>query len=404
VSHLAIIADDLTGAMDTGLQFAKHGQDTVVAMSHGKLFDASVLVIDTDSRAVNAREAERRLATVCRQVADRRVYKKIDSTVRGNIGHELRSLLDVLTPRAVVVAPAFPAGGRTTVGGRQFVDGHPLEETFFAHDSRWPMHVSHVPTILGSQSGHDVGHIDLGTVMRGSAAIERVLSGATERIIVADAIDDHHLAAIAQALVALGPAWVPCGSAGLANAWALSLDLPPAGEMESPPRTHLPVLAVCGSRNDTTIRQIHRAEDVLVTRTLIVDPGEWGTTAACTRACVESLSAGQDVLLAASLARLVPGAEEVVSSSLAEITAAVIAKTDLAGLFLTGGDIAIAVCRALGAGAVRILAEVQPGVPGGRLMGGPHDCTWVVTKAGGFGDTDALVDAICYLRGELPSL
>jgi len=94
--RLGIIADDLTGAMDTGLQFSKQGLETLVSMSWQEMPDAQVLVVDTDSRAVGASEARHRLEVVARMLEGRTLYKKVDSTMRGNVGFELRALADLL--------------------------------------------------------------------------------------------------------------------------------------------------------------------------------------------------------------------------------------------------------------------------------------------------------------------
>ena len=72
----------------------------------------------------------------------------------------------------------------------------------------------------------------------------------------------------------------------------------------------------------------------------------------------------------------------------------------LSGIFMTGGDIARAVCRELGATALRALGEVQPGIPAGLLVGGPLDGTRVVTKAGGFGGELSIARSIQYLQGK----
>ena len=222
---LAIIADDLTGAMDTGLQFSKRGLETLVAMHWDHLPEADVVVIDTDSRAAQTAEARERLLGVARLVKGHTLYKKVDSTMRGNVGQELRALLEVLHPRGIVVAPAFPQEGRTTLQGIQRVEGVPLDRTFYAHDPRWPMRESHLPTLLGQQSGEKVGHVGLELVGKGVDALVGALQDRAERVVVVDALEQAHLRTIAQALLRLGQGWLPCGSAGLAEEWAEALDL-----------------------------------------------------------------------------------------------------------------------------------------------------------------------------------
>ncbi len=109
--NIALIADDLTGAMDAGLQFGKRGLRALVPLGWQALPDAEVLVVDTDTREATASEAHRRVGLVAGALCGRTLFKKVDSTMRGNVGYELRALLEVLSPRAIVVAPAFPGGG-----------------------------------------------------------------------------------------------------------------------------------------------------------------------------------------------------------------------------------------------------------------------------------------------------
>lgn len=407
---LAVVADDLTGAMDTGVQFSKRGLETVVLMvgvdlpgpGH-PLNDVQVLVVDTDSRAVAAPEAYRRMRAVAEALGGRRLYKKVDSTMRGNVGYELRAIGDVLRPRGIVVAPAFPPGGRTTLRGRQRVHGQPLELTFFARDPRWPMHESHLPTLLLQQSGREVGQVDIEVVSGGVECLTTALAARPEPIVVVDALEPCHLRTIGRALVALGEAWIPCGSAGLAEEWVSALNLPPVDEPGRPPESRAPVLAVAGSRNDVTLCQIERAETERKIVRVDLDPYRcYDADAEAQRlalALEQALSAGHDTLLTSSFAPLVSGAGGLVSRVLADAAARVMVRCRPGGLFLTGGDVAVAMGRALGVQALRIAAEVQPGVPGGRLVGGAVDGMWVVTKAGGFGDDDALIDALAYLRG-----
>ena len=133
--RIAVIADDLTGANDTGVQFAKQGLKTIVLM--GRDFpsgtsDDDVVVMDSQSRSLTPAEAYREVAEMAAQVRDGRfhtVFKKIDSTLRGNIGPEIDAIMDTCGQDLAVVVPAFPKNGRTTVGGHLLVHGAPLETT-----------------------------------------------------------------------------------------------------------------------------------------------------------------------------------------------------------------------------------------------------------------------------------
>jgi uncharacterized protein YgbK (DUF1537 family) len=401
---LGIIADDLTGAMDTGLQFSKRGVETLVALDRQDIPDAKVVVVDTDSRAVRASEARRRVLAVASRLERRLLYKKVDSTMRGNVGYELRALMDVVEPRAIVVAPAFPQGGRTTRWGYQRVDGQPLHLTFFAEDPRWPMREAHLPTLLMQQTGLEVGHLDLGEVEAGPEALGHALEAHGESVIVVDALTEGHLDIIAQALVDMGKRWLPCGSAGLADAWATALLLQKGNSSVERPSDNVPVLFVSGSRNGVTTRQLARLRDARDLPKVELDSqGVYDAEREIqrlARGCLQVLERGNDVILTSSFSPFVAGAGEIVTRILSETVVRVVDRQALGGLFLTGGDIAVGTCQTLDVHALRILKEIQPGIPGGRLAGGRCDGLWVVTKAGGFGDEDALLEIASYLHGD----
>ena len=225
---LAVIADDLSGAGDTGLQFAKRGLRTVVLFDAAASLDPGedspeVVVLDTDSRQVISAEANRRVreATRClRRLGAPLVYKKIDSTLRGNVGAEIATLLDAYPGVGCLVAPAFPAKGRTVVGGRLFVRGTELAKSEFARDPLWPMTDSRAAMIVRRQSWLRVGEIPLEVVRQGAEAI---LASAEEHfavgrpICVSDAEPTEDLAAIAQAIAPRPGRWFGAGSAGLAE-------------------------------------------------------------------------------------------------------------------------------------------------------------------------------------------
>src|SRR5919112_5760097 len=150
--RVAIIADDLTGAADTGVQLARGGYRTAVAFRDTPIppaEDLDAVVLDTDSRAMPDGFAAKRVLETVRAVRYARiVYKKLDSTLRGPIAAELAAALGASGRDRAVVAPAFPAAGRTTVDGVQLVRGVPVQETEARDDPRTPVWEGHVPTLL----------------------------------------------------------------------------------------------------------------------------------------------------------------------------------------------------------------------------------------------------------------
>jgi D-threonate/D-erythronate kinase len=375
----------------------------VVVMSPQAPVSARTRVYTTESRELPPSEAVRSLRGLLPQVGRARLYKKVDSTLRGNVGYELRALTALPMVQTIVVAPAFPQGGRTTIGGVQRVHGRPLALTEFRHDPRWPMRESHVPTLLMQQAGMEVALVELEVVARGAQALASALRAQAARIIVVDAATDADLACIAHTLDLLGPRWVPCGSAGLAQPWAASV----AGKAPAPLPVDWPVLTggalfVCGSRNPVTLGQIEALTAVGVPRVTLDAQASYDERREADRlthhVCA-SLREGADLILEASTTPLLPGAGPRIARILASVTVAAAGSGHLRALFMTGGDVAIALCRHLGVEALRIAAQIQPGLPGGQLIGGLCDGLPAATKAGGLGDERALVDVRRWFAG-----
>jgi len=246
-----IIADDLTGAMDAGVGLARMGLDTVFILG-GKLpSETSVVVTSTDSRDDDPETAYRKVRRQAHKLSDRYVYKKIDSTLRGNIGSELKAVIDALGIEKAVVSPAFPANKRSVVNGRLLVENVPVDRTAFAKDPVFPVTEAHIPTLLRRQSGLRVGSLSLDDIKKGPAHISRKITDSQEEVIVADATEQAHLRYIAEALATTAGSWLACGSAGLV------MELPPAlgyrfrvMKPVTPVISPKPVLAVVGSRHE----------------------------------------------------------------------------------------------------------------------------------------------------------
>jgi len=407
MKRFGIIADDLTGAMDTGAGFARIGLDSVISFGNELVSQASVVVISTDSRADDSETAYRKTRKEAHKLAGLYVYKKIDSTMRGNIGSELWAVIDALHMEKTIVCPAFPANNRTVVDGKLLVENTPVNETYFGHDPTCPVTEAHIPTLLQKQGGFQVGSIDLEGVKKGPSYIAQQISESEERVLVIDAVEQVHLRHIARALAMGGSSWLPCGSAGLASELPLAFgcrtrDVTPAEPMMS----RNPVLLVIGSRNDATARQLREAETRLNLPLISIEPSEfahrkWRIARINQLAGEVSnlISCGKSVIISSALSRYVPALTGSTAGILAAIAVRVARRWDIAGLILSGGDIARATCGALGVTGIRILRELQPGIVVGEMTGAVKEGMRVVTKAGGFGSDDAMVDTIRYLKG-----
>lgn len=401
MARLGIVADDLTGAVDTGAQFAKWGLSTLVMLCDEDPPRADMVVASTDSRDLPADQARQRARAAVARLEGRLIYKKMDSTLRGNLGPELEGLLDGLGLRRALVAPAFPANGRTTVNGIHLVNGVPIAASTFGQDPIWPATESHLPTILARQTRLSVGHLPISVVQQGPDAVAQSLRCSNEQLVVGDVAEQEHLMTLALALGMMDETWLPCGSAGLAEEWPLGLGME-RGDAPSLawPLDPRPVLVVAGSRNPSTAAQLRRAAEMGKLELVEMSPDQ-GWEPAVDRAA-SLLIAGRNTAITSCFSEYRQGCGMEVAALLARAASRAASLAPVSGLFVTGGDVARALCGAVGATALRALGEVQPGVPLSTLEGGALHGVRTVTKAGGFGDELTIVRSIDCLRG-IPS-
>jgi D-threonate/D-erythronate kinase len=395
--RLLILADDLSGAADAGLACAQAGLETRVILG-GRDGDAEVLCIDADTRHLSAQHAAAMTAGLLSRhaVEGAAIYKKIDSTLRGNWAAELAALLKISGDEArAVLAPAFPAMGRVMRNGQQFVHGTPLDQTeIWRHEKRPGSAMA--AEMLGAL-GIQCRLIELPTV-RGPAADLAAALEAAPGVALCDAETEGDLAAIALASVRSPerPLW--CGSGGLAQPLPAALGLDGGyAAWSRPPPVIRPILFLVGSRSAlATTQRTHLLAGGGV-RHIILEAGQ---EAEATRAVEATLAAGDDLLVTLTEA----GHEAVRSGETAcQGLARFVSPWNAAigALVATGGETARAALEQQGASGLRLIGAVAQGVPLGIIDGPwPLPC---VTKAGAFGDPDILSRARRVLRsGALP--
>jgi uncharacterized protein YgbK (DUF1537 family) len=403
--HILFVADDLTGAADAGARFAEAGWLTMIALEPAvRVPESDVLVVSTESRDLAQENATAQVRTVvCQTLGGQlereilHVYKKIDSTLRGHPGPELTAVMDVLNLERALIAPAFPAQGRTTASGRQLVNGVPLEQSAFGCE----VPGSDLVAMFQTDEGAPVRLVKLDAVRKGPAAVCEALDAPGPMLVVADAETDADLKTIAQATLNCNVR-LCCGSAGLAR--ALVEVLPPPEKRrarpEPAPRPTGAVLVVAGSRNPRTARQVEVAQGWGAT---LIHPhpglleGNAGAIERTTKRASRRLADDENVILTTLNLSDSPLGSHTVADGLAEITRRLVAEGQVGGLVLTGGDIAAATFAAMEASGCWLRGETQPGIAWGVLLDGLCPGLPVVTKAGGFGTDDALATAIRHL-------
>lgn len=415
---MIVIADDFTGSNDTGVQLAKKGARTEVMLTPDQKPSrrADVLVINTESRAMPAAKAgnavSQALAPWCNGDVLPLVYKKIDSTFRGNVGAEVTVAMRTANRTLAVIAAAIPAAGRTTYSGLCLVNGTPLLDTEFASDPKTPITSSRIAALIALQSDIPVHEVPLEDVRRGKlSALLTAFTAEGECMVVVDAVEDRDLLLISQAICEQKERPLLVGAAGLANALPVSMFMQEKQE--------LPVLVVAGSMSEATRRQVEKAlcqarasvVDIDASRLISAQP-EQEIAAVVEQACA-LLSRQQHTILRTSRSeddrQMIDGLciqtgvnrqqlGGMLSECLGMITLRIIEQARIGGLFLTGGDIATAVASALGAEGYRIQGEVAPCIPYGTFVNSEIDDLPVITKAGGFGSDSTLCDALYFIE------
>lgn len=270
---IGIVADDLTGANDTALQFFIKGSNTEIIFDTDENIqnhpNVGTFALTTESRNIDAKEAAQKVWEGAKKLKENLsveyFYKKIDSTLRGNISVETLAMLDAIGYDAAVIAPAFIREGRITIGGYQLLKGVPIERTDAARDSYAPIYDSYIPDILKKQvneSFYDsIATIQLNVVAKGAGPItsklNELVSGG-KKLIVIDAVSAIDLEQIVLAITKSQYNILPVGSAGLANAlgnvWLPLNNSEPVQKIIP----KLPKLILSGSKNSMTTAQINK--------------------------------------------------------------------------------------------------------------------------------------------------
>jgi uncharacterized protein YgbK (DUF1537 family) len=427
-----IIADDLTGGADAGAQFAKRGMKTLLVSYRGEGSvplathpAQDVLVVNTISRGQSPAQAAGTISTLLKGFAPGDfpiLYKKIDSTLRGNIGAEIDAILAETAIPLCFMAPSYPEQNRFLKAGIMMVGGKPVAITEVATDAASPVRESNVGSLLARQTSLSIGRIDLSDVASGKEALRRAVERerkAGRRIIVFDAVSRRDLAVIAEVTFAMERMPLLAGSAGLAG--EIARILAPARINAEPERqrTFRHILIIGGSASAVTHAQLQRLQDAgLPSFELLKNlvSGDGGTEIEGRRNLARLLGSALDggsVILRTFAERWTCGSDGAVPipQRITDVMAGVVLEVlrearvdacDLA-LILTGGDTALGVLRLLDYQGIELEGELLDGIVRGNLRGGPWDGLTVVTKAGAFGKEDALFRIMERLTTPAPS-
>ncbi len=400
-----VIADDLTGANDTGALLGKHGFAAAASptgLVHPPLCrDQEVLSINADSRAMDRERAYACVRGLTEQFAQSGqeeaplFSKRIDTTLRGNVGAEIDAMLDGLkTPHKAVVVSAFPRAGRTCVGGYVLVNGVALERTDVSNDPRWPVRESRIMRILAGQCSRSARLFELNEVCRGAGALAEEIRRAPEQVLVFDAMTDGDIKTIADACMLSAVPFV-CVDPGCFTLYAAMAKFPVRHGRARAERA----LLVVGSRMAQAREQLEYLANTMDTLICRVDAqrllNDFETECAAAMAVLEAGAESHRIMcLTTAFAPEIKDAAKVplVSKELQRLAERVLSRGEwhITLCYLSGGDVARDFIAGACAQGIDLIDEVLPLTVYGKLIGGKHDGLRILTKGGMIGEKNAI--------------
>ena len=407
--RLLIVADDFTGALDTGVQFADFGAVTKVVTEEWDGWESldpstQVLVMDAETRHLPSQDAYKKVFAVVRNAEANQVpfiYKKTDSALRGNVGSELQALKDASGADILPFVPAFPQMGRITKHGIHFINGKPVSESVFGRDPFEPVDCSFVPDIIHRQT-------ETGAQVLEKGWGQRELSRCQNQIAVFDGETCEEIQETAWKLYRAGLLKASAGCAGFASAFPEILGLKKRVII---PRLEEGMLVICGSINPITCRQLDKAEEngfvrIRLTREQKLDPGYWESLQGVRRMdelfricqmsprCIIDTNGRRGPACMETEGREGCSAEEIrkhIAGVLGNILGQLIRRGVKKTILVTGGDTLRGFMKNMG------IFEVEPvceNVPGAVLYRFVIDgkIYQIISKSGGFGTDELLIE------------
>ena len=425
---IGIIADDLTGANGTGVRLSKQGFTVATIVYQEEIPDSQELdavCIDTDTRYQKDEVIIRRIKKAMESFrsCDAKLFcKRIDSTIRGNIGLEIDTVLDEVGENSVaVVVASFPDSGRISSGGYLLVDSVPVQETDVAKDPQRPIKESYIPGVIQKQSKNNVAHIGLEKVLAGIPIFKEALTEKIDqgyRIIVVDAVTDEEIETIADAMAQITHIpLVPTDPGPLTVAYSKAY----LHKLEDKSK----IIVTVGSVTNLTGRQLSYLQDKTNANPVLVDAenlatlnGNWEKEVQ--RAVQEALNRihdnevliitthkqGADILDLVAKAKKENTTQDVlakrISDGLAKITRLVMEQTEykIQGCFTSGGDVTASLCAITMASGIKLEDEVLPLAAYGKMIGGKFPDLSIVTKGGMVGDKKSIYESVKFIKSK----
>jgi len=414
MQKLIVLADDFTGALDTGVQFSKQGISTLVTTDTEYDFkktsiDAQVLVIDLESRHLDPDKAYENVARVTKRALDAgigNIYKKTDSGLRGNIGSELNAIVDANAGKCISFIPAFPKAKRTTEKGFHYIDGIPVSQSVFGEDPFEPVKNDNIADIIREQSSIET-HVVTVDEIEGFT-----FEGMQRAVVIFDAATDEDMERIAKKIDASGMLNIVAGCAGFAEQLPrlLGIDVDGHGEINVAEG----FIVASGSVNQVTMEQIDYACQQGF-KTITLKPEEKLADNIMDlphikdlieeiesiyhnegKIIIEATNSREMVDLAKQLGLTVKETSARIACNMGRIIGS-LAERSIKGTFIIfGGDTLKAIMDTLGCDGIIPLWEIDNGIVFSKVIIGSGMIN-IISKSGGFGDVDALVKIESFL-------
>ena len=419
MAELLIIADDLTGAIETGVQLSKQEITSKVILNSDAeldliLFDknTTVVVINIESRHLLPAEAAAKVNQVFNQIKESGIkwfFKKTDSTLRGNIGAELEAFMRGANQATLPFITAHPKLKRFTRKGFQYIGETLLQHTAFAEDPLEPIKSSFVPDILKKQT-------DVKICVSGAAGISNsaTSNSSPEKIIVFDCQSENDLKIIGKYVLQNGWQKAMAGTAAMVEILPQVLQLKMTKVNYENPKG--PILLINGSLNNSSLQQVIYANKKgvatlsfnkhLLTDTNIKSNSEFKQII---KKIKEEFEAGRDVIINTSDLEKQVGKHnfasdnfgkeyfQSVSKQIGLIVSNILEEIPFNTLGVFGGDTLTGIMNLMGSDSIEPKSEISPGVALSSVytkFGKIH----LISKPGGYGKKDVILQIINHIK------
>ena len=430
---IAIIADDFTGANANGALLTAKGFSSATCLGADKWearnFDKYTAVsLNAESRLLSRDKAWEAVYAAVMLFAGAKpalFSKRVDSTLRGNIGAELEAAVKAMDDShghkntLAVLVPSYPSSGRICVGGYVIVHGIPLERSPIAQDAATPIKNTSVLKIIAEQSRIECGFLPLEKVLCGAGAVFEAIMELKRkgcRVVVCDAVSDEDISTIAQALAdADFPLLAVDPGPFTAELAAVRVKAPRAqyenriflsvGSTSELTRTQLEALRLAQPCHIVTV-DVQKAleggaaqknEHERVISQLMRHPKDATVLGICTAAEAEDVFSMEE--MSRSLGVSPSAISQKINDFLSGVTLEMLGRDKMrfGGLFTSGGEVTVSTIRTLGASGFTVRDQILPLAVYGHIIGGKHPDMPMVTKGGFVGNQNSLVECIEYL-------